>query len=220
MLTMKQFGNPWTHRPWNVRTPSAHLSVSVDSVPADQLEPGPTAVVRAHLEARCEDQAVQLVLHAVDDDAGLGDPFHPVTVGVDEGHVVAVEGLQVLVVEAGSLAELPYQGLSASAVARSATISSTRARISSILAKSASSIVAVRCSGSRAVAVVTHHRSFRVMLVQASATRSSSTWPPAVRIWKFSMRRRCHPGCNALPTRDLWAQLARTSTDDGVRWKT
>ena len=57
--------------------------------------------------------------------------------GVDQRDIVAVERLQVFVVEAGRLHWYPYHGLSASAVAASVTIDSTRARISSILAKSA-----------------------------------------------------------------------------------
>ena len=58
------------------------------------------------------------------------------------------------------------------------------------------------------------------VLVQASATRSSSDCPPAVSIWKLRIRLRCQPGCNALAHCESVGRLARTSTDDGVRWKT
>ena len=80
------------------------------AVAADQLESGAAAVVGAHLETRCEDQAVELVGHPVDHHTGFGDALHPEAPGVDQGHVVAVERLQVLVVEAGPLAEVAVPG--------------------------------------------------------------------------------------------------------------
>ena len=80
------------------------------AVAADQLEPGAAAVVGAHLETRCEDQAVELVVHSVDDDAGLGDALHPAAAGVDQRDVVAVERLQILVVKARPLAEVAVPG--------------------------------------------------------------------------------------------------------------
>ena len=80
------------------------------AVAADQLEPGATAVVGAHLETGCEDQAVEFVVHPVDDDAGLGDALHPATAGVDQCDVVSVERLQIFVVEARSFAEVAIPG--------------------------------------------------------------------------------------------------------------
>ena len=77
---------------------------------ADQVEPGTPAVVRAHLETRCEDQAVEFVRHSVDDHAGLGDALHSATAGVDQCDVVAVERLQILVVKARTLAEIAIPG--------------------------------------------------------------------------------------------------------------
>ena len=94
-----------------MRTPSRHWSVSVDPVAPDQLESGATAVVGAHLEARREDEAVELVGHVVDDNARLGDAVHSAAAGVDQRDVVAVERLQILVVEAGALAEVAIPGL-------------------------------------------------------------------------------------------------------------
>src|SRR5580693_9282611 len=54
------------------------------AVAADQLESGPAAVVGAHLETRCEDEAVELVGHSLDDDAGLGDALHSATTGINQ----------------------------------------------------------------------------------------------------------------------------------------
>src|SRR5262249_46814402 len=69
----------------------------------------------------------------------------------------------------------PYQGLRASAASRSVTIESTRARISSILAKSAISAVRKRSSSDIPATLVCRiMKSFLTMLVQASLTRSSS----------------------------------------------
>ncbi len=55
--------------PWNVDAPSAHFSLSVTPSRPMQLVAGAAGVVGADLEAGREDQAVELVLDAVDDDA-------------------------------------------------------------------------------------------------------------------------------------------------------
>src|SRR3546814_14979379 len=68
-------------------------------------------VVGADLEPRRVDDAVELVLLAGYHDAPLGDPLHTLAVGVDEVRAGLVERLQVLVVEARSLAELAVPGL-------------------------------------------------------------------------------------------------------------
>ena len=59
--------------PCKVDVPSAHFSRQRDAVAAVQLVARAAGVVGADLEAGGEDQAVDLVLDAVDDDAVLGD---------------------------------------------------------------------------------------------------------------------------------------------------
>ena len=108
---MKQFGKPWTCIPCSVRMPSAHFSVRLWPPASVELEAGATRVVGADLEAAGVDQAVQLVLVTVHHDALLRDALHALPLGVDERDVRAVEGLEVLVVEAGTLAELAVVGL-------------------------------------------------------------------------------------------------------------
>ena len=73
------------------------------------------------------------------DHPGRGDPRDPLAVRVDQVGVRVVEGLQVLVVEAGPLAQLAVPGLQPRAVSGSRTMASARARISSIFSKSDSS---------------------------------------------------------------------------------
>ena len=84
LLMMKQFGKPRLCMPCSVAMPSAHFSVSVSTAAAEQLVARAARVVRAHLEARREDQAVQLVLLAVRDDALLRDPLDALALRVDE----------------------------------------------------------------------------------------------------------------------------------------
>src|SRR4030095_14488575 len=61
----------------------------------------PPRVARADLEARGIDDAVDLVLDAARDDTVLGDALDAATVRVDQRDVVAIERVEVLVVEAG-----------------------------------------------------------------------------------------------------------------------
>ena len=146
MLTMKQFGKPRLWKPWRVDAPSRPLLGERHAVAAVDLVAGAARVVGADLEAGGVDQAVELVLDAVDDDAALGDALDAPAVGVDERDVRAVERLQVLVVEAGPLAELAVVGLQRLGGRRVVDDASTRARICSIFSKSASSSAARRCS--------------------------------------------------------------------------
>src|SRR6201989_1233807 len=76
------------------------------TVAAGHLEAGPPRVRGADLEAGAVDDAVELVLPAGHYHPGRGDPRHPLAVRVDQVGVRVVEGLQVLVVEAGPLAQL------------------------------------------------------------------------------------------------------------------
>ena len=59
--------------PWSVDVPSAHFSLSVSAVAADELAAGAPGEVGADLEPGREDQAVDFVLDAVRDDAVLGE---------------------------------------------------------------------------------------------------------------------------------------------------
>ena len=84
--------------------------MSVDPVSPDDLEAGPPRVVGADLETGCEDQTVDVVLRTVDNNAVAGDALDALALGVDECHVVPVERLQIVVVEAGALAEVAVPG--------------------------------------------------------------------------------------------------------------
>ena len=79
-------------------------------VSPDDLEAGSPRVLGADLETGCEDQTVDAVLDAVDDHTVAGDPPDALALRVDEGDVVAVERLQILVVEARSLTEVAVPG--------------------------------------------------------------------------------------------------------------
>src|SRR5262249_23761511 len=81
------------------------------AVPPDDLVAGAPGVVRPDLEAGGEDQAVDWVLLPRDDEAVRRHALDALPLRVDEGDVRAIEGLEVVVVEAGPLAELPVPGL-------------------------------------------------------------------------------------------------------------
>ena len=120
----------------------------------------------------------------------------------------------------GRLQNCRYHGLRASAVAGSVTIASTRDRICSIFSKSASSRMVARSwpdPADRSRSLVT---SFPMMSVQPSMTRSCSAKPPEVSSVKFSIRSRCHPGPSDAAHDASVGRFARTSMEEGVRWKT
>ena len=104
------------------------------------------------------------------------------------------------------------------------TTSSTRARILFILAKSASSaFFAASCGVSfspRAMAAAMPEARLRKMSVQPSLTRSTSALPPETTVLKLSIRCCCQPGCRLAAQAGSVGPLLRTSTDEGVRWKT
>ena len=89
-----------------MRTPSRHFSVSVKPSRPTRSKPGAPRIVGADLESGCEDQAIDGVFGAVDDDAAGRDPLDAKAAGIDEGDVVAVERLQIFVVKAWPLAEV------------------------------------------------------------------------------------------------------------------
>ena len=62
--------------------------------------------------------------------------------------------------------------------------------------------------------------SLRITSVHESLTRSSSARPPAVKIWKFTLRSLCQPGRRLAAHSGSVGRLPRTSIDEGVRWKT
>ena len=114
-----------------------------------------------------------------------------------------------------------YHGFSASAVALSFTIASTRERIWFIFSKSASSIVLPTSWPALPVwSCCTMMRSLRMMSVQPSITRSSSWKPPDTRMLKLSIRCLCQPCLSDLAQPGSVSRFARTSIDDGVRWNT
>ena len=58
------------------------------------------------------------------------------------------------------------------------------------------------------------------MSVQPSFTRSTSVKPPVCRVAKLINHSRCQPGPSPAKSSGPKVRLARTSTDDGVRWNT
>ena len=81
------------------------------SIESNGLETRTPDIVRPDLKPRGEDQAIQVVVHAIDLTAGGIDLLDPSTIGVDEMDVRAVERVEVLVVEARTLAQLAVPGL-------------------------------------------------------------------------------------------------------------
>ena len=108
---MKRFGKPCTWMPCRLRMPSAQCSESVTpsrpivSKPERRAYSVPTSKPEAKIEA------VELVVHAADPDAGLVDALDALAVGVDQVGAGLVVGLEVLVVEARALAQLAVPGL-------------------------------------------------------------------------------------------------------------
>ena len=84
-----------------------------ESVAARHVAARAPGVVRADLEAGREDEAIHGVLLTRGDDGVRQDPFDAFSIGVDERHVGAFEGREVVVVEARALAELAVVGLEA-----------------------------------------------------------------------------------------------------------
>ena len=97
--------------PCTDRMPSFQCSERVFPPRPHDVVARPPGVVGPDLEAGGEDDAVHLVLLPGGDDTLGRDPLDTLSVGVDERHGVQVEGLEVFVVETGSLAELPVPRL-------------------------------------------------------------------------------------------------------------
>jgi hypothetical protein len=123
----------------------------------------------------------------------------------------------------GRLHSWRYQAFSRCAVSWSSTTESMRARISSIFSKSESSNASIIRAGVRPLAgrAMIFERIRRERSVQPSMTRSSSVMPPVWLAVKFSSQRCCQPGV-AISANHAGSVgwLLRTSTEDGVRWKT
>ena len=120
----------------------------------------------------------------------------------------------------GRLQNCRYHGLRASAVAGSSTMSSTRPLICSIFSKSASSITAARSWPGPGDWSRIRLTSLARMSVQPSLTRSRSAKPPEVNNVKFSILSRCQPGSSEAAQSGSVGRFARTSMEEGVRWKT
>ena len=88
------------------------LQRSLSGVPSrpDRVEAESADEAGGDLEARCEDQQVELVFHAVDHRSGRADLANAHAVGVDEVDVGFVERGEVVVVEADPLAVLAVPG--------------------------------------------------------------------------------------------------------------
>ncbi len=80
-------------------------------VASDHVEPPASGVLGAHLEAGGEDEAVEVVVLAGRHDTGLVDALDALSPGVDQVAAGLVVGVEVLVVEAGALAQLAVPGL-------------------------------------------------------------------------------------------------------------
>ena len=185
------------------------------SVATDHLKARPPRVVGTDLEARRKDQTVELVGHPVDDDPALGDALNPAATRIDQRHVVAIERLQIFVVETGPLAVVAVPGLQRlgggwvghnRVDARPDFLHFGEVREFGLGTRGCQVAVSCRITGS-----------FLVMLVHASLTRSSSASPPLVSNWKFSMRSRCQPALRPAAHCGSVGRFARTSTEDGVR---
>ena len=81
------------------------------AVHPDQVVAGAAGVVGTDLETGGEDQAVDLVFHAVHHDAVRGDAIDAHAPGIDQLDVGAIEGGQVAIVQAGPLAHEGVPGL-------------------------------------------------------------------------------------------------------------
>ena len=99
-------------------------------------------------------------------------------------------------------------------------MSSTRALICSIFSKSASSITVARSRPAPEDWSRIRLTSLARMSVQPSLTRSCSAKPPEVSSVKFSILSRCHPGSREAAQSGSVGRFARTSMEEGVRWKT
>src|SRR5262249_19668789 len=122
----------------------------------------------------------------------------------------------------GRLHHWPYHGFKASAAPDSLTIEETRSRISFIFLKSAISDKAAICSldSAELSALDSNCESILNRLVHLSLTRSTSTGIPDRIPQKLVLRFACHPGASVLTHSGSVGLLPRSSTDDGVRWKT
>lgn len=77
----------------------------------NQLQISPARKVSAYLKTGSENKAVQFVLLFPDGNPRRRDTVHALAAGIDQGHIGAIEGLQVLVMKTGPLAELAIIGL-------------------------------------------------------------------------------------------------------------
>ena len=186
--------------PCSVRMPSAQRSESVTPPRPTVVEAGAARVVGADLEARREDQAVELVVHAAGPHAGLVDALDALAVGVDEVRARLVVRLQVLVVEARPLAELAVPGLQRLGGRGIARRSRPRARGSRSSSRRRCPrtprcmSLGVELAPGSPIVCTTRSRMRCEMSVQPSFTRSSSAKPPVCSVAKLMSHFRCQPG--------------------------
>jgi hypothetical protein len=108
---MNRFGKPCTCMPWSVRMPSAQCPLRGLAVAPGGLVARATGVLGADLEARGEDQAVERRSARRPTQTPVSSMRSTPLPSVSTRWVSGVVGLQVLVVEAGPLAELAVPGL-------------------------------------------------------------------------------------------------------------
>ena len=87
LLMMKQFGKPRTCMPWNDLTPSDHFFFQALAAPPDDVVPRSPGVRGSDFETACVDQAVQLVLLAVDHDTFLRYAIHSLALRIHQRDV-------------------------------------------------------------------------------------------------------------------------------------
>ena len=222
VVITNRFGKPRVNRPWKVLAPSFHFSVNVrplrpvTSKPSRRVKSVPTSKPVPKIR-----QSSAYSLPATTTPRGVmrSTPWPNVSTRCTLGRLKVGRYWSW---KQGRLQNWLYQGFSASAVAGSCTTASTRARTFCIFRSSAR---CTRASGSAMSPPAWAWRwAARAMLlmrsVQPSLTRSTSKRPPEITVVKLCMRSRCQPGCRLLTQSGSVGRSLRTSTDDGVRWKT
>ena len=88
------------------RHPVVPLFRHLQPIAASEIEPGTAGVLGADLEARGVDDAVEVIVLTVGYQAGLGDLGDPFAISVDEMSIRLVVGVEVLIVETRTFAQL------------------------------------------------------------------------------------------------------------------
>ena len=217
----RQLGRPRVRKPCRVAAPSAHFSDSVTPSRPWTSKPSRRVTAAPDLEPGGVDQAVELVLVAVDDDAPLGDPLDAAPLRVDEVHVGPVERVEVLVVEARTLAERLVPRLQR--LGRRRVLDDRVDAVADLLHLAEVGLLDDLRRLARSELAPERRGASRIppsRSVQPSCTRSSSKGSPEMTAVKLSIRSRCQPGRRLSTQASSVGRSLRTATTDGVRWKT